>query len=175
ITIVVEDPVLIVDAGEDTTFCPGECIDLDAEAKVIVSPAGIKEFCDATIQEITGAFGMVSNSIEINVTGLNLATVTSDYITSVCITGLQFFGQNIFPPSTVDLSSFDISLSCPSGQSVQLVTSGDLSGQNLSSLGQETCFTLLATQPISNGTNPYDGDFLPTNGNSLNDLVGCST
>jgi gliding motility-associated-like protein len=177
VTVIVEDPVFEIYANEDQTVCPGDCAEIDAEAKVIVSPAGIKEFCDGTVQTITGAFGLVENSIEIFVTGLNTDILQSGQLAEVCIDGLQFFGQNFIPPNTgsVDLSSFTITLTCPSGGTIDLVATGDITGQNLNGLGQETCFTLAATQPIGSGSNPYNGDYLPTGGNSLDDFTGCDT
>jgi hypothetical protein len=172
VRVIVKSPSLIVDAGNDTTICSGQCAQLNATAKVIQSPAKTPTYVNSEAASITGTPGFPGFpplipatpgtaflNMDINITNLNLSTVTNGYITSVCIGSLNMFlfaGINIF----------DIWLVCPSGDSILLVKDSTLTGNSLTN----TCF-VPAGSNIASASSPYTGSYTPNQ--SFNNLAGC--
>ncbi|MBL7777621.1 MAG: gliding motility-associated C-terminal domain-containing protein [Chitinophagales bacterium] len=172
VQIIVRNPTLIVNAGADTTICNGQCAQLNATAKVLVSPAKIVTYANNEITPITTGLGQVSN-IGINVTGLNMTSILPNSITQVCISNVFFFGANIFPPGQVTIANLILTLTCPSGQTITLVPSGVTTGGSnpLSGGYTNTCF-VPAGPNISTGTAPYSGSWAPNQ--PFNNLAGCT-
>ncbi len=168
ITIIVEDPVLVVNAGEDTTICPGECIDLNGVAEVIVSPAKEPTYCDNTVEFIAGTSavpflgiqGTIDVELDINIGDLNMTNILNGSITEVCINGFTLFNG-------ASLADLTVELSCPDGTTIVLVPQGTTNGQTY----LNTCF-VPASPPITGGTSPYSGTFNPNQ--PFDNLVGCS-
>ena len=174
IEIIVLDPVMVVDAGENVSVCPGDCIELDGEAKVIVSPAKQPTYCDNTVEFIagtpnippipiinpTGSIGTINVDLDINITDLNMTNVLNGSITEVCINGFTLFNGSSLADLTVELS-------CPDGTTIVLVPQNTVTGQTY----LNTCF-VPANPAISSGSSPYSGTFNPQD--SFDDLVGCS-
>lgn len=172
VRLVVVNPTIVVNAGNDTTICSGQCLQLNATAKIVQRPAKTPTYRNQEIAPITGTPGLPGFppiipatpgraflAMDINVTNLNLNTVPSNYISSVCIGNMtmSFFGG-------VDL--FDIWLVCPSGDSILLVKDSTISGTSLTN----TCF-VPAGPPITSGSSPYSGNYAPNQ--PFNNLVGC--
>lgn len=170
VTINVISPTIEVDAGTDTTICSGDCADLFATAKVVKRPAKTPTYDNSEFQPIAAAFGQ-STDIDINVTGLNMTNILPGSISSVCIDGLTFYGQNIFPPGTQDIGDLTITLICPDGTSILLVPDQVTSGTPTTGY-QNTCFTPVATNTLAGSSTPYTGDFVPNE--PLDNLVGCT-
>ncbi len=173
VKLVVRNPTLQLNAGNDTSVCTGQCAQLHATAKVIVSPAKTPTYTDAEQATISGAPGfpgfpplipatpgVADLSMSVSVTGLNQTTIQTGSITSVCIgslTMIAFGGVDIF----------DIWLICPSGDSILLVKDSTISGNNLTN----TCF-VPAGGNITSGTSPYSGSYSPNQ--PFSGLNGCS-
>ncbi|MFH1320783.1 MAG: PKD domain-containing protein [Bacteroidota bacterium] len=160
IPVTVVPPNLVVAATVDTTICESTCVDLTGIASVIVSPASQPEFCDHTFESII--FGGVD--IDINVAGLNMTNITPGSILSVCLQLNMSFG---------DLNTIEVVLECPDGTELTLIPDGSTTGAAYGGILDMTCFTVGAITPISSGTDPYIGDFVP-GGGALDDLVGCT-
>ncbi len=172
VRIVVVNPTIVLNAGNDTVVCNGQCATLNATAKIIQKPAKTPTYRNQEQATISGAPGFPGFppfipatpgsallNMDINITNLNQATVTNGYITSVCIGSLSmllFAGIDIF----------DIWLVCPSGDSILLVKDSTLTGNNLTN----TCF-VPAGGNITSGASPYTGSFAPNQ--SFNNLTGC--
>src|SRR5690554_140153 len=62
----------------------------------------------------------------------------------------------------------EIVLQCPSGNSINLVNAGDLTG----SLADSICF-ITGGIPISSGTSPYNNEYAPAE--PFSNLTGCNT
>jgi len=165
--VIVINPDINVSAESDITICEGTCTDINGQAEVIVSPASQPEFCNNNGQAII--LGGVE--IPINVAGLNMTNITPGSILSVCLNLIM----TPFPPLTTgDVSTLTVKLICPSGTEITLIPEGTTSGQNYGMLLiGPTCFTFDATTPVSSGTDPYMGNYLPAAGVSLDDLAGC--
>ncbi len=174
ITIVVNNPNLIVDAGVDQQLCPGDCIDLQGTAKVIADSGGIKTFSNNQVEDFSaGIFN--SGSVNVNIQELNMNNINPGSIQSICISNLTFTGLNL-PPSGVETLS--LTLECPSGESIVLVPQGGApagSGFLNSSYYQNVCFVPsgggnLSAVPSANAS-PITGNFAPNE--PLSDLDGC--
>jgi gliding motility-associated-like protein len=167
--LVVIPPTFVVNAGNDTSVCTGQCATINATAKVIIHPARTLSYFNHEFQPVNATFGAVT-SININVQGLNMSNVLSNSIASVCIDGLTFFGFGGFPPAQVDVGDLQISLVCPDGTRIILLPSGVTS--NSSGGGYtNTCF-VTGGSSIASGTSPYSGSYSPSQ--PLNNFVGCS-
>ena len=114
ITVNVVNPDVVVTAAPDTSICPGECVQIVGEAKVVTSPASTPTFENLEFQVMSGALGLTPTEININVRGLNQTTIGPGSITSVCLDiGSPFLAT--------DLESTTVTLICPSGGSIELV------------------------------------------------------
>lgn len=177
VTIIVVNPTLIVDAGNDTTVCAGTCATLGATAKVLESPAKTPTYINAETASIQGTPGFpgippfvpampgyVELSMNINITNLNMTTVQNNSITSVCIDNVTM--TPFFPGG--DIRLMNIRLICPDGDSVTLVLDSTTTGNNYTN----TCFVPSGGQNIAAAASPYTGNYAPNE--SLNNLVGCS-
>ncbi len=157
----VVNPDINVSAESDTTICNGDCIDINGQAEVIVSPASQPEFCNNSGDMLV--LGGVE--IPINVAGLNMTNITSGSILSVCFSLMMTMG---------DISTLTIKLICPSGTEITLIPEGVTSGQIYGGMFLSfTCFTVDAITPVSSGVSPYMGNYLPAAGVSLDDMAGC--
>ena len=181
ITITVVDPTIIIDAGNDTTVCPGDCAVINATAYELVSPASTPTFENS---EITPVFSG-SAEMNINVQGLNAPTVSAGSITSICLNSFTFSGTQIctsfggcncngspiaFGSScNLDVSSFDITVTSPGGCQITLVPAGQASGTNYTNV----CFVPVGGQSIALPSFPSPGNWNPQQPFSV--LNGCAS
>jgi len=181
ITITVVDPVLIVDAGNDTTLCPGACVTLAAEAYELVSPASTPTFENNEISPVFSG----SAEMNINVQGLNATTVTTGSITSICLNSFNFSGTQFCTSfsgcpcngatvgfgSTCNLnvSNFNITVTSPGGCEILLVPSGTAIGTSYT----DVCFVPAGGQSISLPSFPVPGNWSPQQPFSV--LNGCQS
>ena len=172
VQVVVTDPVIVVNAGRDTTICPGECVTIDADAYWQIEPAGPRRFVNDISQTISASPGGGSIDIPISVAGLNIGAIQQGSILEVCITNMSYFGFNIFPPSSLTVGAFAITLKCPSGGSITLVPAGVTTSTAILPGYVQTCFTMSATGNIAAGAPPYTGTFAPNQ--PLDNLAGCT-
>lgn len=174
VTVTVVDPVIVVDAGRDTTLCPGECVTIDADAYWQVEPPGPRRFVNDVPQSISAGLGTGGTvNIPINVNGLNLGSIQAGSILEVCITGMTYFGAMIaLPPVFFNIGAFSIVLKCPGGTSITLVPSGVTTSSNLLNGYTQTCFSMTATNNIASATAPYTNTYAPSQ--SFNNLAGCA-
>jgi gliding motility-associated-like protein len=171
IQVVVNDPVIIVSAGNDTTICPGECVNIDATAYWEIEPPSSKTFVNDISQTISAGLGGGPIEIPISVGGVNLSSIQPGSIMEVCITGMSYFGQNFFPPSSLTVGSFSINLSCPSGASIQLIPSGVTTSTFILPGYVQTCFNMTTSNNIAASAPPYTNTFSPSQ--PFDNLVGC--
>lgn len=181
ITITVQDPVIVFDMGNDTAICPGDCVTFNSDVYELVAPAKTPTYSNAEISPVTSGHA----DMDINVTGLNVPTLTSSSITSVCLTGFNFSGTQICMSfggcpcngSTVsfgqtcnlNISSFVVTLTTPDGCSITLVPSGVATGTNYSNV----CFVPSGGGNITGGGFPAAGSWNPSQ--PFSNLNGCST
>lgn len=179
ITVNVVDPVFVIDLGNDTTICPGECVTLNATAYELVSPASTPTFTNQETSIVTGG----SSSMNINVQGLNTTSISPGSVTSVCLTGFNFSGTQICTSfggcmcngasigfgdqCNLDISSFNVTLTSPSGCEMLLVPAGTATGTSYSNV----CFVPAGGQAITGGGFPTAGDWTPSE--SFDELNGC--
>ncbi|TVR80267.1 MAG: hypothetical protein EA412_04980 [Chitinophagaceae bacterium] len=162
INIDVSPPEFITSiAPTDTSTCPGDCVEINASAEILVSPESQPTFTNNYTQVVSGFFGNpVTETVPMAVGGLNMTTIEPGSIESVC-----FYIQNA--------NHLTVSLVCPDGVEL-LLTESATGGSFGDSTGNVSCFTLDATQTISQDSPHYTGNYLPDNNGSLDDLVGCS-
>ncbi|OWY25597.1 hypothetical protein BVG80_02140, partial [Sphingobacteriales bacterium TSM_CSM] len=197
VTVIVRDPDIVVNAGPDpASVCPGQCVSLNASnTRIIVSPAKTPTYFNGELSVLTGlpsaadlanillpclnfggctcpngstvpflgtcpAIFTGTISMDINITDLNTTVIQNGQLTTVCIENVTMAAGN--------LSQFGISLTCPSGSTVNLVNAGTLSGTTISNM----CFNLTSTTPVSGGSAPYTGNFQPAQ--PLTNLSGCT-
>jgi len=178
ITITVVDPVIIMTAGDDQTLCSGECVELNADAYHQISPASTPTFANNEFGVVIGG----SASVNINVQGLNMTTLTNGSITQICIAGFDVAGG--FSPcfdfngcpcngatipfgSTCDINtgSFEVTLTSPGGCTIVLVPAG------VSTAGYaNTCFIPVGGTPFGPGF-PAGGTWNPQE--PVSNLNGC--
>ncbi|MBE7441437.1 MAG: hypothetical protein HS119_03185, partial [Flavobacteriales bacterium] len=185
ITVQVVNPVLEVTADANASVCPGDCIQLTGESKVIISPASTPTFTNAEFSVVFGG----SADMNINVTGLNQTTLTSSSITEVCLTSFNFSGTQVcaalpppFGPGTcpcnggtinngqncnLDVSSFDVILTTPDGCQITLVPNGVATGTNYTNV----CFVPSGGGNINGGGFPAAGSWNPSQ--PFSNLNGC--
>ncbi len=164
-------PQLVVNAGPDIRVCEGECATINATAKVIKRPAKTPTYANAEVTQIANTLG-TSTTIGINITDLNITSVQPNSITQVCITGLSFFGFNLFPPAQQTIGDLNIYLVCPDGTRILLIPSGQTTSLTPLDGYTNTCFTPAATNDISLASPPYTGTF--ASGEPLSNLAGCT-
>ncbi|MFN8323880.1 MAG: gliding motility-associated C-terminal domain-containing protein [Chitinophagales bacterium] len=172
VRVVVRNPTLTVNAGNDTTVCTGQCAQLHATGKVIVSPAKVVTYSNNELTSIATGFGQVSD-IGINVTGLNMTNILANSITQVCINNVFFFGTSLFPPGQIDISDLILTLTCPSGTTITLVPANVTNGGSNPLTGgyNNTCF-VPGGPGIATGSAPYSGSWSPNQ--PFNNLTGCT-
>ena len=172
VRIVVRNPDVVVNAGNDTAICAGQCATLNATAKTIISPAKVATYSNNELTAIATGLGTVTD-IGINITNLNQVNVLPNAIQQVCINNVFFFGFGGFPPTQVDISDLVLTLSCPGGQQITLVPANVTTGANNQSSGgyTNTCFVPGGAN-IATGTAPYTGNWAPNQ--PFNNLAGCT-
>lgn len=171
ILVPIKLPVVSVYAGPDSSVCPGDCIDLEGEAKVIISPAKTPTYANAETSVIVGTPGIpqlnitgdFSSDMNINIADLNQTSISAGSITSICITG---FNISSVGGGTTSLAEAEIILTCPSGNSINLVNVGDLVGSQITNM----CFDISGAA-INTGSAPYSGTFAPAQ--PISNLNGC--
>lgn len=169
VRVVVVNPTLVVNAGNDTVVCTGQCARLDATGKVIIHPHETPKYSNQEAQAVTAVFGSVT-TIDINVQGLYMDNITANSIQSVCIEGLTFFGGVLFPPSQVTIGALEVALVCPDGTRIILVPSGVTAGTNSSGY-TNTCFVPGGSN-IASASTPYSGSYAPNQ--PFSNMAGCS-
>lgn len=169
--VIVVDPVLQVNAGPDIRVCESECATINATAKVVKRPAKTPTYANAEVTQIANTLG-TSTTIGINITDLNITSVQPNSITQVCITGLTFFGFNLFPPAQQTIGDLNIYLVCPDGTRILLIPSGQTTSLTPLDGYTNTCFTPVSTNDISAASPPYNGTYEP--GEPLSNLAGCT-
>jgi len=179
VEIVVNNPVVVVTAGPDQTICPGDCIELQGEARVIESPASVQTFSNTQTQALDPGVGLSGGvGVNVNVQGLNMTTVEPGSILEVCVDGITFFGTEIgggFPPTitNVGIEALELELFCPDGNSITLVPSNTIAnGQNGDSF-QNACFVPSGGSSIAGATAPITGSYSPSQ--PLSNLDGCTS
>lgn len=120
VQVVVNNPDIILSAGDDIQACPGECVELDGSATVVNDYGGPKTYSTTQSQGFD-ASALGSASVPLTVEYLNMATVNPGSVMEVCISELTFtgFGFQIGGVETLSLT-----LVCPDGGSVTMVPSG---------------------------------------------------
>ena len=144
----------IVDAGTGGNVCAGSCITLGGSTNAVGS-VGLQGFSNTTSYAIPddSVTGVLS---PITVSGIVPAIIDPTSIASVCINLSHTFDADL-----------DISLICPNGTQVDL-SSGNGFGADYTG----TCFTPTAIIPITSGSSPFSGDFIPEQ--PLSGFNGCS-
>ncbi|TXB64390.1 hypothetical protein FRY74_11400, partial [Vicingus serpentipes] len=181
ITVNVVNPVVSVSAAPDTSICPGECVQLVGDAKVITSPASTPTFENNEFSVVASG----SADMNINVTGLNQTTLTSTSITEVCLTGFTFSGTQVCTSfggcncngttiglgstCNLDISSFDVILTTPDGCQITLVPNGVASGTDYTNV----CFVPSGGADINGGGFPTPGTWDPDQ--PFSNLNGCNS
>ena len=171
VTVPVNYPTITVNAGIDTNVCESSCVDLSGSAFVVQSPAKTPTYVNAEQSEISGnpsippfINGDFSTDMNLNITTLNTNSIDTGQITRVCITGFDL--TSLFGIGGISLANADIILSCPGGQSINLVNAGQLAGSSI----QDMCFEV-GGAAISSGSEPYTGTFEPAE--PFTNLNGC--
>lgn len=170
ITLNVVAPTIEINAGNDTSICPGTCATLDGTAKVVKRPAKTPTYSNNEFQPIANAFGQ-NTSININVTDLNMTNILPGSITEVCINNLTFFGFSFFPPGQQTIGDLRILLTCPDGTQIILVPNGVTTNTSPLQGYSQTCFVPSGGGNIASGSVPYSGSWAPNQ--PFNNLVGC--
>ena len=181
ITVTVTDPVIIIDAGNDTTLCTGDCATLNAEAYELVSPASTPTFDNSELSPVTSGHA----EMNINVQGLNATTVTPGSITSICLNSFNFSGSQLCTSFSgcncngspisfgsmcnLNVSSFNITVTSPGGCDITLVPSGTAIGTSYTNV----CFVPAGGQSISLPSFPTPGNWAPQENFSA--LNGCQS
>lgn len=198
IEVVVVDPVLFVNAGNDTTICPGDCANLNGEAYEIISPAKTPTFSNSETDLIAGTPMVPIGTPCVNFGGcncwdgssvgfggqcppepgsinaemnINVQNMNQTNVGNGFITSVCVNSFNITPGvgcTATSLADIEIVLVCPDGTEVILANTGSLSGNTINNM----CFELGAA-PYSTGSAPYTGTFAPAN--SWIALNGCTS
>lgn len=156
-------PVFDISTIADTSFCASSgCVQLNGAADVLVRPASQPMFFNNEFQPIAPL--NQPTVIPVAVGGMPVETATASTVLSVCLNV-----NNPALPFPVDFATLTITLECPSGTSITLVSAGSVSGTSLANM----CFADNGT-PLSSGTPPFTGTFQPASG-SLADFAGCTT
>lgn len=200
IRIIVKDPIIELNAGDDVRVCEGSCATINATAKVIKEPAQQKTFFNNQPERIDSA----ETSVNINIRDLNMTTIQPNSIKYVCITQLNYLGfdiaelfANIGNPNPSidslfkDVSSLNVYLQCPDGTRILLVPAGVTQLPNMSftfpspfppisfpfpvpdSVGYQNMCFVPAGADISTGAGTHYSDSY-TPAESFNNLTGCT-
>ncbi len=169
VRLTVANPTIQVNAGNDTSICPGTCANLNGTAKVIKSAQQTRTYSNNEFQVLEPGTPAVIN---INVAGLNNLTINPVVIERVCIGSLTYFGFGIVPPFTptnFTTRNLRFELICPDGTVLLLLPENTISANNTIT---NTCF-VLAGPSITTGATPYTGSFSPNQ--PFTNLNGCSS
>lgn len=176
VTVNVVLPTASVSVAQDTSICPGECVTLNGDARIIKRPAKTPTYSNNNLTPVANAFGSTTTST-ISISDLNMEEVLPGSITSVCINTLTFFGTGItptFPPSFVqqNIGNLTVRLYCPDGSFIILVPAGQTTSASPLQGYTNTCFVPAGGGNIASGTPPYTNSYNPNQ--SLDNFVGCS-
>ncbi len=164
VDVVVNAPLLNVNAGNDTTICPGTCLELPGEAALVSIPGGQQERCEIGDQTIdAGGFSGFTLDYPIYIGGMNASNISSGMIQSICI-DLEF--NDAWANPNDGLENIQLQLICPNGTAINLVNQGGVSGHQM----QSTCFGPMGSN-ISGASAPYTDTYKPNE--PLNLLNGC--
>ena len=181
VTVNVKNPTFRISAAPDTLLCAGECVNLNGEATVVVSPGGLKAYENNQLSIVAGG----SAAVNINVTGLNMSSVLPNSIVEVCVNQFQFSGSqictNVFggcncngttisfgDACNLTTSSFRARLISPNGCIVELVPQNTGTGAAYNNV----CFVPAGGTPIGAGF-PTAGQWQPNQ--PLSGMNGCQS
>jgi gliding motility-associated-like protein len=176
VTVEVVQPTAAVSVERDTAICAGECVTLNADARIIKRPAKTPTYSNNNLTPIANAFGSTTTST-ISINDLNMDDVLPGSITSVCISSLNFFGAGliqIFPPvfGQQTIGDLILRLYCPDGTSIILVPDGQTTSANPLEGYSNTCFIPVGGGNIASATPSYSGNFAPNQ--PFDNLAGCT-
>ncbi|MEM8909688.1 MAG: proprotein convertase P-domain-containing protein, partial [Bacteroidota bacterium] len=133
----------------DTSICTGQQVQLEVgvptstQSDVLI----FDSFVDQVFDHLTAPAALpLMTEIQVNSYTPNLLTDALSQINSVCVDLTHSFTADI-----------DLWLQAPNGQLLELSTDNGGSGNNYTS----TCFSPVATMPITAGTPPFTGSFVP--------------
>lgn len=171
IEVVVVDPVVEVNAGDDQSICPDDCIDLNGTAQVVNDPGGITTFENNQTESFDASvFG--GAAVNVNVQDLNMTNVNPNSLVEVCLTNLEFTGFGL-PPGGVEALS--VTLICPDGTEVELapINTAPAGGFASPSYYESACFVSTGGTDLANADpDPITGTF--NSGEPLNGMDGCT-
>ncbi|HLP19764.1 MAG TPA: SprB repeat-containing protein, partial [Chitinophagales bacterium] len=173
VRIVVVNPIVQVNAGNDTVVCTGQCATLSATAKVIKNPAKTPTYrnLQPDTAAITSFGGIITQgaNVNINITTLNMTNVLPGSIVSVCIDRIRMTGLGL------GAGNLQFYLLCPDGTSIVLMPDSTATGNaglfGYNTLFNQTCF-YPAGPAVSSGTPPYTNSFGTSE--SFDNLAGCT-
>lgn len=175
VTIDVIQPVADISVAQDTAICPGECVTLTGDPRIVKRPAKTPTYSNNNITPVANAFGATTTST-ITINDLNMDELLPGSITEVCINNLGFFGTDfqIFPPAIIEQNIGDLILRliCPDGSSIILVPQGQTTSSDPLEGYNGACFVPVGGSDISQDSPNYSGTYAP--GEPLDNLVGCS-
>ncbi|RMG79825.1 MAG: hypothetical protein D6707_07460 [Bacteroidetes bacterium] len=144
-------------AGPDTSVCLGNCYQMLSQALEDINEVNNYTFSGNAGQNIISNQTVTSPA---SVSGLSAVSITPGqfYVSSVCLDITHTWDSDL-----------DIYLECPDGTQFELSTDNGGSSDNYTN----TCFTVNATTPITSGSAPFTGNYLPEGGNLANAFAGC--
>lgn len=173
VRVVVRNPTIQINAGQDVSICQGECVNLAATGKVVKAPAKVPTYenLQPDTADLTSFGGLITEGavVNINVRNLNMTTVQPNSILSVCIDQIRLQGFGI------SAASLQFYLLCPDSTVIRLMPINQATGNaglfNYATLFNNICF--VPTGPaVSTGTPPYTSSFGTEQ--PFNNLVGCT-
>jgi gliding motility-associated-like protein len=151
-TFIKDNTLVAPNLGADQNICEGEMVQLDGNLDFLL-PDDNRTFSNRNLTEIAVVVGnsadpvnTIPTIIPLTVEDIAPPILNAGLIQSVCVQIL-----------TQQTDQIDLFLQSPSGQIIELATDVGGQGSNFST----TCFTPTATTSITEGTAPFDGDFLP--------------
>lgn len=170
ITIVVTPPIYDVNVSADpTTICDGDCSDITGDANWVLDPGGIETYENNQLEIVASG----SASVNINIQDLNMSTVDPGSLLEICINDFNYSGSelctnfggcncngtpiNFGDNCNIDASSFNITVTSPSGCQITLVPANEITTTGI----QDMCFVPAGGDPISTGSGNYTGQFDP--------------
>lgn len=176
VTVVVVQPILQVNAGNDTVVCTGTCAQLNATAKVIERPAAIRTYANnqPDTADLASIGGLLTQgaTVGINVTTLNMTTVLPGSILSVCIDQAKLQTIPLFGPTAATLTFL---LQCPDGDTITLIPAGGLAGAGglftYNTILNQTCL-VPAGPSTTTGSVPYSNSYGTSS--PFDNLAGCT-
>ncbi|MCB9022226.1 MAG: gliding motility-associated C-terminal domain-containing protein [Chitinophagales bacterium] len=153
-TVIVSDgPDLSIDP-EDPVICLGDGVTLDLSYV-------LTEDCEPLVFIMDEGYDIPEGgvlSIPIPVSGVAPGVMTADLLESVCIDVEHDTDSEV-----------DIWLECPDGTQIELSTDNGGTGNDYNG----TCFVLSGAPPVTSGTAPFAGSYLPEQ--PLSDFAGCTS